>query len=76
MQVRGRRGKLFEDGSTVKHFVSVPNREGDGLMLIRRHREKAGTVEYAQHVLKNQLVATALRSGKVGANAVWFDSTC
>lgn len=50
----------------------MTNREGDGLTLIRWHREKAGTVEHAHHVLKNELAAAALPSGKFGANAAWF----
>jgi hypothetical protein len=72
LRVRRRQGELFADGSTVKHFAIVTNREGDGLMLIRWHREKAGTVEHVHHVLKNELAAAALPSGKFGANAAWF----
>lgn len=72
LRVRRRQGELFADGSTVKHFAIVTNREGDGLTLIRWHREKAGTVEHVHHVLKNELAATVLPSGKVGANAAWF----
>jgi hypothetical protein len=34
VQVRTRHGELFADGSTVKHFPIVTNREGDGLILI------------------------------------------
>lgn len=72
VRIRRRQGDLFPDGSTVKHFAIVTNREGDGLTLIRWHREKAGTVEHAHHVLKNELAAAALPSGKFGANAAWF----
>ena len=72
VRIRQRQGELFTDGSSVKHFAIVTNREGDGLMLIRWHREKAGTVEHVHHVLKNELAAAALPSGKFGANAVWF----
>lgn len=72
VRVRRRQGELFADGSTVKHFAIVTNREGDGLTLIRWHREKAGTVEHTHHVLKNELAAAALPSGKFGANAAWF----
>ena len=50
----------------------MTNREGEGLTLIRWHREKAGTVEHTHHVLKNELAAEALPSGKCGANAAWF----
>jgi hypothetical protein len=72
VRVRGCQGELFADGSTLKHFAIVTNREGDGLALIRWHREKAGTVEHVHHVLKNELAAAALPSGKFGANAAWF----
>jgi hypothetical protein len=72
LRVRRRQGDLFADGSTVKHFTIVTNREDDGLTLIRWHREKAGTVEQVHHVLKNELAAEALPSGKFGANAAWF----
>ena len=72
LRVRKRQGELFADGSMVKHFAIVTNRESEGLALIRWHREKAGTVEHVQHVLKNELAAEALPSGKFGANAAWF----
>jgi hypothetical protein len=72
VRIRRRQGELFADGSGVKHFAIVTNREGDGLTLLRWHREKAGTVEHAHHVLKNELAAAALPSGKFGANAAWF----
>ena len=72
VRVRRRQGELFADGSTVKHFAIVTNREEKGLTLIRWHREKASTVEHAHHVLKNELAAEALPSGKFSANAAWF----
>jgi hypothetical protein len=72
VRVVKKQGALFADGSGVKHFAVVTNREGDGLELLRWHREKAGTVEHTHHVLKNELAAGALPSGKFGANAAWF----
>ncbi len=72
MRVQKRQGSLFADGSSVHYFAVVTNREGDGLALLQWHREKAGTVEHAHHVLKNELAAAALPSGKFGANAAWF----
>jgi len=72
LRVRRRQCELFADGSPVKHFAIVTNREGDGLTLIRWHREKAGTVEHVHHVLTNELAAAALPSGQFGANAAWF----
>lgn len=64
--------ELFADGSTLKHFAIVTNREGDGLALIRWHRERAWTVEHVHQVLKNELAAAALSSWKFGADAAWF----
>jgi hypothetical protein len=72
VRVVKKQGALFGDGSGVRHFAVVTNREGDGLGLLRWHREKAGTVEHTHHVLKNELAAGALPSGKFGANAAWF----
>ena len=67
-----RQGQLFADGSSVHYVAVVTNRTGDGLTLLQWHRQKAGTVEHAHHVLKNELAAAALPSGKFGANAAWF----
>jgi hypothetical protein len=50
----------------------VTNRAADGLTLLQWHREKAGTVEHIHHVLKNELAAIALPSGRFGANAAGF----
>jgi len=72
VRVQKRQGHLFADGSSVHYFAVVTNREGDGLALLQWHRQKAGTVEHAHHVLKNELAAAALPSGKFGANAAWF----
>jgi len=72
LRVSKRQGSLFADGSTVQHFAVVTNRAGDGLALLQWHRQKAGTVEHTHHILKNELAAAALPSGKFGANAAWF----
>ena len=72
MRIQKRQGSLFADGSSVHYFAVVTNRIEDGLTILQWHREKAGTVEHAHHVLKNELAAAALPSGKFGANAAWF----
>ena len=72
VRIQKRQGSLFADGSSAHYFAVVTNREGDGLALLQWHRQKAGTVEHAHHVLKNELAAAALPSGKFGANAAWF----
>jgi hypothetical protein len=72
IRVQKRQGTLFADGSSVRYFAVVTNRTEDGLAILQWHREKAGTVEHTHHVLKNELAAAALPSGKFGANAAWF----
>jgi hypothetical protein len=58
----------FETDATVDPSL-VTNRAGDGLALLQWHREKAGTVKHAHHVLKDEVAAAALPSGRFGANA-------
>jgi len=72
VRIHKRQGSLFADGSSVHYFAVVTNRSEDGLTILQWHREKAGTVEHTHHVLKNELAAAALPSGKFGANAAWF----
>ena len=72
VRLQKRQGHLFADGSSVRYFAMVTNREGNGLTLLQWHRAKAGTVEHTHHVLKTELAAGALPSGKFGANAAWF----
>jgi hypothetical protein len=72
VRVQKRQGHLFADGSSVRYGAVVTNRTEDGLALLQWHRGKAGTVEHTHHVLKNELAAAALPSGKFGANAAWF----
>jgi Transposase DDE domain group 1 len=72
VRVQQRQGHLFADGSDTHYFAVVTNRPEDGLAILQWHREKAGTVEHAHHVLKNELAAAVLPSGKFGVNAAWF----
>jgi hypothetical protein len=72
VRIQKRQGHLCADGSDTHYFAVVTNRPGDGLAILQWHREKAGTVEHAHHVLKNELAAAALPSGKFDANAAWF----
>ncbi len=72
IRITKKQGAFFADGSEVKHFCVVTNRaDPDGGDLLRWHRGKAGTVEYAHDVLKKELAA-ALPSQEFGANAAWF----
>jgi len=72
VRIQKRQGTLFADGSSVHYFAVVTNRPEDGLAILQWHRQKAGTVEHTHHVLKTELAAAALPSGKFGANAAWF----
>ena len=76
IRVKPRQGELLGDGSSVKHFAIVTNRNdpkgGSGLDLIRWHRQKAGTIEHAHDVLMNELAGWCLPSQKFGANAAWL----
>jgi len=76
IRITRKQGTLFADGSEIKHFAIVTNRSdpdgGSGLDLLRWHRGKAGTVEHAHRVLKDELAAAALPSQRFGANAAWF----
>lgn len=72
VRIQKRQGSLFADGSTVRYFAVVTNRTDEGLAILQWHRQKAGTVEHTHHVLKAELAAAALPSGKFGENAAWF----
>lgn len=76
IRITRKQGALFADGSEVRQFCVVTNRDdpegGDAGELLRWHRGKAGTVEHAHHVLANELAAATLPSQKFGANAAWF----
>ena len=76
IRIKKPQGELFADGSEVKHFCVVTNRNdpenGNAGDLLAWHRGKAGTVEHSHHVLTNELAAEALPSQAFGANAAWF----
>jgi hypothetical protein len=62
---------LFSD--SPKYLAIVSNRWQISLVdLVRWHWEKAGTIELAHDVTKNELAAGAPPSGKFGANAAWY----
>ena len=73
IRVRGAQGVLFADGATVKHFAVVSNDwEMGGQALLEWRRGKAGTVEHAHRVIKDELAGGVYPSGKFGANAAWL----
>ena len=73
VRVRQTQGRLFGDGTPVKHFAIVSNEWTlDGQALLEWQRGKAGTVEHSNRVLKDELAAGVYPSGKFGANAAWL----
>lgn len=65
--------ELFDVTDVVKHLAVVTNRwEIAGNELVRWHWEKAGTIEHAHDVMKNELGAGTLPSKLFGANAAWY----
>jgi Transposase DDE domain group 1 len=73
IRVQSKQGHLLVDGDGVKYFAVVTNiMDWSGPRLIQWHREKAGTVEQVNDILKNELAAGVLPCGRFGANAAWF----
>ena len=73
IRLRKRQGALFSDGSRVLHFAVLSNIwDWEPVKLIEWHREKAGTIERAHDVLKNELATGVLPSKYFGANAAWL----
>lgn len=63
---------LFE-APTPKYLAVVSNRtELGAAALLRWHWEKAGTIEHVHRVMKNELGAGVMPSGRFGVNAAWF----
>ncbi len=64
--------ELFES-MTPKHLAIVSNRRDVEMgALVRWHWEKAGTIEHVHRVMKDELGAGVMPSGRFGANAAWF----
>ena len=64
--------ELF-DTLTPKYLAIVSNRaEVEAGALVRWHWEKAGTIEHVHRVMKDELGAGVMPSGRFGANAAWF----
>lgn len=65
-------GELFAERST-KYLAVVTNRADLGIAeLVKWHWGKAGTIEHVHRVMKDELGAATLPSGKFGVNAAWF----
>lgn len=73
LRIRRKQGELFADGSKVKHFAVVSNLwEWTPKKLLQWHREKAGSIEAAHDVIKNELAGGVMPCGRFGANAAWL----
>lgn len=70
VRIRKKQGELFADGSAVKHFAVLTNLwTWSPKRLLEWHREKAGTIEPVQDVIKNELAGGVMPCGRFGANA-------
>jgi hypothetical protein len=73
IRVRAPQGRMFTDGVGMKVFAVVTNDwEMPGRQLLEWQRGRAGTVEHAHRLLKDELAAGVYPSAKFGANAAWL----
>jgi hypothetical protein len=73
IRIRKKQGELFGDGASTKYFAVRTNLwEWKPQRLLEWHREKAGSIEAAHAVLKNELAGGGMPCGRFGANAAWF----
>lgn len=73
LRIRKKQGELFAEGSAVKHFAVISNVwEWTPKRLLQGHREKAGSIEAAHDVIKNELAGGVMPCGRFGANAAWL----
>jgi hypothetical protein len=73
IRIRNKQGGLFGGGEAVKYFAVRTNLwDWKPQRLLQWHREKAGSIEAAHAVLKNELAGGVLPCARFGANAAWF----
>ena len=73
LRIRKKQRELFADGSAVKHSAVISNVwEWTPKKLLQWHREKAGSIEAAHDVIKNELAGRVMPCGRFGANAAWL----
>jgi len=73
IRISKKQGELFADGKLYKYFGVVTNRwDYDAKRLLEWQREKAGSIEAAHNVLKNELAAGVMPCSRFGANAAWL----
>ncbi len=65
--------EMFGSTQGVKYLAVVTNRwDIGGDEVVKWHWEKAGTIEHAHDVMKNELGAGTMPSKLFGANAAWY----
>lgn len=73
IRIRKKQGELFAGGETVKYFAVRTNLwDWKPKRLLEWHREKAGSIEAAHAVLKNELAGGVQPCARFGANAAWL----
>jgi len=73
IRVRRRQGELFGDGTEAKYFAVATNLwDWAPPKLLAWHREKAGSIEAAHDVIKNELAGGVMPCGRFGSNAAWL----
>jgi len=73
IRIRKKQGELFSGGEAVKYFAVRTNLwDWKPQRLLEWHRQKAGSIEAAHAVLKNDLAGGVLPCARFGANAAWF----
>jgi len=77
IRVRPAQGDLFGDGNAYHYYAVVTNRwELDGEELLRWQRERCGSVEKVDDVVKNDLAGGVMPCGRFFANAAWWRLNC
>lgn len=64
--------ELLEGERRVVYLAVATNRAGPAKEVLRWYWGKAGTIEQAHDVVKNELGGGVLPSKRLGANAAWF----
>lgn len=73
IRIRKKQAELFDDGTAAKYFAVRSNLwDWKPKRLLEWHREKAGSIEAAHAVIKNDLAGGVLPCGRFGANAAWL----
>ena len=67
-----RQQEFFEESQGPVYLGVVTNRRGNASDVVHWYWDKAGTIEHAHDVVKNELGGGVLPCGRFGANAAWL----